>query len=582
MNKIYKIFSMLVLLSAVGCADFLDQVPDDFMTIDEVFQKKAESEKYLANVYSYVKDESPQWVDHPWGAACDEIESTWQKYDVYKINIGNWNASTPPYAYWESYYDGIRSATYFINRIDENDEIRTLDGQGRIDQYKAEARFLRAYYYFMLMRQYGPIVLIGNTEIPVDAPLSDISLPRFPFDECVEYVVSELDAAAEVLPLVPENNKDYGRATKGAALAAKARLLLYAASPLYNGNTTVADYKNLDGTNLISQTYNQEKWKRAADAAKDVIDLGIYELYEDASGDALKSVQGVFSAPWNEECIWVRKTNNLPNWDVHCTVRRAGGWSGVGIVQQAVDAFFMKDGLSIEESPLYSEQGFTDGVFNMYLNREPRFYASVLYSGATYVGGSIKDPVKIDFSYNGMDGKSGAGDDYTPTGYLVRKNVEPGTNRVGGEKIERPYILIRLAEMYLSYAEALAEYGGNETEVLKYVNLIRKRAGIPEYGTKVGQVAVPTGDALIQAVRNERRVELMFECHRFFDIRRWMIASDVMGAMYGMNVDANGEDFFKRTNVNRNHLWRSSYYWWPIQQFEMDRGDGKLVQSPGW
>ncbi len=581
MKKIYKVTKVLLLAVFVSGCNFLDQVPDDFMTIDEAFQKKAETERYLANVYSYVKNEASQWADHPWGGASDELEITWQRYDVYKINIGNWNASNPPYNFWRAYYNGIRSATYFINHIDENNEIRTLDGQARIDQYKAEARFLRAYFYFMLMRQYGPAILIGDTEIPVDAPLSDFSRPRSAFDDCVEYVVSELDLAASVLPLVPDNSRDYGRATKGAALATKARLLLYAASPLYNGNTLFKDYKNPDGAMLISQTYDHEKWKRAADAAKDVIDLGIYDLYRDSEGDVMKSVKGSVQEPWNIEAIWVRKGNTLTDWDIHCSVRRAGGWSGVGVTQEAVDAFFMEDGLPIDQSPLYYEEGFTDGVFNMYQKREPRFYASVLYNGQTYTGGELKDPTVIDFSYNGKDGKSGAGENYTKTGYLALKNIEPGTNRLGNEFVERPLVLIRLAEIYLNYAEALAEYGGNDTEVLRYLNLVRERAGVPAYGGGANQIQVPSGSGLIDVIRAERCVELMFECHRFFDMRRWMIAKGVMGDMHGMNVDANGYDFFVRKKVS-NHLWKDSYYWWPIQQYEMDRGDGKLVQSPGW
>src|SRR5690606_13213049 len=167
-----------------------------------------------------------------------------------------------------------------------------------------------------------------------------------------------------------ESAAEYGRATKGYALAVKARLLLYAASPQYNGNTDVAAFTSADGVPLISQTYDEAKWQRAADAAKAVIDLGIYSLYKDPSGDVLKSLDGIFLQPWNSEQIMVRKWNDVARWDVHCMPRQAGGWSGLGPTQETVDAYFMSDGLSIAESPLYVEKGFTnvDGleIYNMY------------------------------------------------------------------------------------------------------------------------------------------------------------------------------------------------------------------------
>ncbi len=579
---ILQLILFILIFVCSGCSGYLDQVPDDRQTIDEVFQKKGPSEEYLASVYNYIRDESNQWAGNPWTGNSDEMEVAWAKYDIYRINIGNWNAADAPFGFWGSYYQGIRSATYFINHIDHNDEILRLDGRKLIDQYKAEARFLRAYFYFMLMRQYGPVVIVNNV-LAADAPVSELMLPRSPFDECVAYVVGQLDSAAAVLPLAPAQDRDFGRITKGIALSVKSRLLLYAASPEYNGNKGFADFKNLDGSPMISQTFSREKWKKAADAAKEVIDLGIYQLYKDPSGDLMKTQRDIFFSPWNTECIFVRKSTNLSDWDVHCSLRRAGGWSGLGVTQEMVDAYFMKDGKSIYESSLYSENGLTNGIFNMYLNREPRFYAAVTYNGCKYKSGAItSDSVIVDLTYSGTDGKQIGGEDYTHTGYLVYKNLSPETNRLAWKFNNRPLVLIRLAEIYLNYAEALAEYGGteNESEALTYLNLIRERAGIPQYGSGENPLPTPSGDELIQKIRMERRVELAFETHRWFDIRRWKIADKVMGDMHGMDIDKNGNEFYQRV-VASNHTWKNAYYWWPIPQYEMDRSN-LIVQNPGW
>lgn len=573
------IYICLLLPLISSCSDYLDQVPNDRQTMDEVFQKKGPTEQYLANVYSFVPDESNVWEGCPWVGNTDELEVAWAKYPIYRINVGNWNAADAPFSNWNNYYTAIRSASYFMKNIDGNAEILKLDGQDLIDQYKAEARFLRAYYYFLLMRQYGPVVIIGENVIPVDASVDDVQLQRTPFDSCVSYVVNELDKSILDLPLTQSQEKEYGRVTKGVAMAVKSRLLLYAASPEYNGNTAFADFKNLDGTPLISQTYNKEKWKKAADAAKAVIDLNLYDLYKDPSGDPVKSYRGIHLVAWNNEGIFVRKNNGLSGYDVHCSLRSAGGWNGLAPLQEMVDAYFMKDGKSISESPLYSETGSTAGIFNMYLNREPRFYASILYNGRKYKGGAItKDSIVTQMNYTGKDGKKSGGEDYSHTGYLVYKNVSPETNRLTNKNNSRPFILYRLGEIYLNYAEALAEYGGADDEALIYLNLIRERAGVPEYGSD--ELPAVTGAALIEKIRAERRVELAFEGHRWFDVRRWKIAESMMGDMHGMDVNSDGDKFYKRVVV-ATHSWKESYYWWPIAQYEMDRAF-KVVQNPGW
>jgi starch-binding outer membrane protein, SusD/RagB family len=575
---------LLICFCFGSCKKYLDQVPDDRITIEEVFQKKASSEQYLANVYSYIPDnEGNQWDANPWTTSCDEIQDSWTSHACTILNLGIISSSNVPFAKWGRYYQGIRSATYFINHIDGNTEILALNGQQLIDQYKAEARCLRAWFYFCLMRQYGPVVLLGETEVAPDA--TEIQFPRSTYDECVAYVSSQLDEAAAILPNVPSRNGqpsdlEYGRMTKGIALAIKSRLLLYAASPLYNGNTTYANYTNQDGTVLINQVYSEAKWQAAADAAKAVIQSGLYNLYKTSDNDPIASYRGVLLEPLNSEVIFSRPANNLWDWENHCNLRSAGGWNGMSPTQEMVDAYFMKDGKTIKESSLYQEAGFTDGVYNMYLNREPRFYASVTYNGSVWQGGALTVPTTVDLTYSGRDGKKDGKEDYSHTGYLARKNLHPGSNRLTNSFVSRPYVMIRLGEIYLNYAEALNEYDPGNADILKYLNLIRERAGVPQYGSP--GLPVPVGkEAMREKIRAERRIELAFETHRWFDIRRWKILEQtVNGDLHGMNVDGDGDDFYKRTVIT-SRVFRPAYHWFPVEQSELDKAR-LVVQAPGW
>jgi len=594
LNTVVFIFCGLVLLSS--CKKYLDQVPNDRITMEEVFQKESLSEQFLANVYSYILDEGDPIHNDPFIGCADEVDFTWSGNDNYRVNVGNMSRASIPFDFWGSYYNGIRSATYFMQHIDENDEIRRLHGQGLIDQYKAEARFLRAFFYFCLMRQYGPVILLGDKVLPPDASADAFQLARSPFDSCVDYVSKELDTVAQQLPLVPhkdgsESDGDYGRATKGMALAVKARLLLYAASPLYNGNTDgiLAGFKTASGLPLISNKKDPSKWEKAANAAKDVIDLGIYKLYKDPSGNVMKSLQGVFSQAWNSEQIFVRKSYGLTTWDVHCEPRQAGGWSGVGPTQEMVDAYFMADGKLPGESSVYSAKGFTDvngrQVLNMYRNREPRFYRDITYNNAMWKGGTMNDSAAITFYVDGPNGKNGHPSDWTKTGYLCRKNVASQTN-VGsggnGFQQSRPLALFRLAEIYLDYVEALNEYAPGNSDILKYLNMVRERAGVPQYGTGTNALPVPADQQeMRKKIWAERKVELAFEGHRFFDIRRWKIAPQVMGTLHGMDISKSGDAFYNIVPTLTPHLFLPAYYWWPISQYELDR-DQVLKQNPGW
>lgn len=590
---IYTLLLALVLLMP-GCRKgFLDQVPDDRITIDEVFSKRRGLEQYLANIYDRIRDESNQWEANPWLGCSDEADMTWARngYNSYFMNIGSWDPTSGFYDFWGHYFQGIRSASYFMENADKCQEILALpEGDNLLRKYKAEARLLRAYFYFCLLRQYGPVPLLGEKTLPPDVPFEETQIPRNSYDECVAFITSELDRAGADLPLQQTDLVEYGRVTKAFALAIKSRLLLYAASPLVNGNADYAEFKNQDGKQLISQQADIAKWQKAADAAKAVIDLGIFNLLKknDASGnfDPFLSCRDILLDPWNRETIYARPGNDVYSWEVHCSPRFAGGWCGVAATQQIVDAFHMANGKMISEAGSgYVEDGFsaadtkytTAGTYNMYVNREPRFYVSITYNGMTWFNTS-EGVKKVELYNTGNTGKKGSYD-YSRTGYIIRKNYHPNTYPRQNRSVARPLVLFRLGEIYLNYAEALNEAQPGHPDILAYVNMIRERAGIP------GLPAGLTQDEMRMRIRQERRVELAFEYHRYFDTRRWKVALQTDGgSFYGMNVDAGTslEDvsFYKRT-VFETRIFERKHYFFPIPQFDIDRNK-KLVQNPGW
>lgn len=591
---------MIGLLGAFpSCKKFLSQVPDDKQTIDDVFKKKSTTEQYLANVYAYIRSEGDWNNNSPWEGLSDEIDVTYNDYPTYSMNLGQWDRNRDSYNFWRTYYQGIRSASYFMQRVDECPELQ--DEQKT--QYKAEARVLRAYFYAMLMRQYGPVIILPDLAVAPDASIDQFSFPRNTYDECTNFVSTEIDAAIPSLPVSQGSTQEYGRIKKGMALAIKARMLLYAASPLFNGNADYADFKNPDGPQLISQQYDATKWKKAADAAKAVIDMPDYSLYKELDGTGkikpYESCKNVFLKDWNPEIILARVVSDgLYSIDKNGSPYVLGGWSSWGPTQQSVDAFFMANGRSIEDPASgYTETGFAAtagtyyaaGTSNMYVGREPRFYVDVTFNLSKWInnasnnnGGTGSAPITIQMYKGGNSGQY-TGRNWSRTGYCVRKMVNP-SSLVGPDKIAaRTEVIYRLAEIYLNYAEALNEYAPGHTDIKKYINLIRERAGIPQYGAASGEVPEPASqDAWRQAIRKERRVELAFEYHRYFDTRRWKIAEQTDGGpMYGMDVNATTTADFSKRVVFETRVFLKKNYLWNILQNELSK-DKNLVENPGW
>jgi hypothetical protein len=601
MQKIFYTMLALSIVTFPSCKKYLSQVPDENLTLDKTFSNWQTANQFLSGVYTRVPDEYGQrdaGGDHNaglWTCASDEAELTWQDRRTNNLNNGSWDASTDIVgSYWANYYKGIRDASVFIQKADNIKGIST----DQIIQHKAEARALRAIYYFYLMRIYGPVVLLGETPVPVDA---NLQVPRNSYDECTQYVADELQKAAQDLPVqYSDNDQDGGRITKGVALAIRAQALMYAASPLFNGNADYASMKNKDGKQLISQTYDAGKWATAAGAYRDFITQFVPSVYdlnvERTNGviDAYMSCKDAIIKDWNKEAIFVRVANSIGPWQYALTPFHDGapggndsrGGTAIDPTQNMVDAFFTANGRSIDD-PLsgYQSSGYSvfqaplddqaRSIYNPWVNREPRFYVNITYSNSLWLN-TQNGKVYTDLTFHGNSGHSKTSNDYSRTGYVARKAMGFGK----WDFNNRTLPLLRLAEVYLNYAECLNESDPSNPDVLKYLNLIRERAGVPLYGST--DIDAPASQAEMRtALRKERRVELAFENNRFFDVRRWKIAEQTdNGPMYGLTIDSDLPDFTKVV-VFENRVFGKQHYLFPLPSGDVNN-DKQLVQNTGW
>ncbi len=626
MNKLIRYITIIVALFLVSaCEDYLDTRPDNMMTVEEIFKTRKTAENYLANVYKYLRTEINYGSAGAWSAMADEVDVTYADYWVSNFNVGAMTQATDYMNNWRTMYRGIRSATFFMENVDR---VPTDDGNGMTEklkkQYKSEARFLRAMFYFYIFRQYGPPVLLGDEVIAPDASMAETALPRATVSETVNYIVSELNAVIQsrtIPEFLPESNLDYGRITESACRALKARVLLYAASDFYNTdiNTPYKNFKDKEGKQLFDYTNEgrTERWQRAVDANLDVINLPAYSLFEEKDPVTNKinpylSFKNLFTTDWNSEMIFGRPSGGFWETEMH-SPRTVNGWSGWGATQELVDIFYTKNGLPIDQDPTYTETGFSTsnsdesytsngrvfnytetGTYKMYVNREPRFYATISFDNSRWLA-PAKDGTYIRTRYfNGGNSGVYTGRNYSKTGYGIRKHNNPNAD-VGNNKIpEHVEILFRLGEIYLNYVEALNEvsYSNNLPEILTYLNKIRTRAGVPAYGYGADELPVPANqEAMRQAIYRERRIELALEGHRYFDAIRWMTKDgsgnpithaerDFDGPKHGMSVNEKEAGFHKRS-VFETRVWKKKNNLFPIHIDEIYK-DKNLVQNPFW
>jgi hypothetical protein len=597
---ILSVVTGLLALVLFSC-EYLDQQPDNLLTEGMIWETRANAESFLYNVYSYVY--ASDGGDAPSMGASDESSVSIPSTAVRQMVSGNWSAQSWNTYVWGNYYTGIRKSFVFEENIYKvpasqlSDELKS--------QYTAEAKFLRGWFYWKLLQQYGPFVKL-NSVLSQNADFHQY--PRAPFDTCVAYINQLMDISAAGLPTVWNSTSNYGRPTKGTCLAVKAQVALLAASSLWNGNTRFANFKNHDGIALAPAQYDANKWKTAADAAKAVIDMGTYKLY--TAANPYLSCRNLFLTNWNDEIIF--SNNNWSFWGfTKCASPGPGGYSIYNATQNIADAFSMNNGKTINDPTSgYVESGFAvsdganswehkKGEWNMYANREPRFYAYIQYNGHPVLPAPTTDDKnyyssdankdgngRVEFYYNGHSGQKAAGSSNI-TGYDVLKRISPDDNIRNDNTAYRPYILIRYAEILLDYVEALNEYDPSNSDIVKYLNMVRERAGLPGIDA-VYPDAVGNKDKMREYILNERQVELCFESDRYYTlVRRQLLGDSKNQTIYGMNVNADDgglgfsfTGFYTRT-LFQNRYWDDKMYLYPIQQTDIDR-DNALVQNPGW
>jgi len=492
---------------------------------------------------------------------------------------------------WNGRYRAIRDCNVFLENIDKlPDDSKLTDGVTFKNRLKGEATFFRAWYYNMLISYFGAVPLITKSYTLTD----DFTAARNTYAECVKFIADECDAAAALLPL--ENTGDNnGRVTKGAALALKSRVLLYAASDLHN----TTKFSSFAKPELLGYTDGDrtQRWQAAKDAAKAVMDLGIYSLYQPSpasAAEATKNYEDLFTSSKSVEDIFVRYFSVSAGQGADFWVEFPNGFGGIeytGPTSEMVDAYEMKDGTTFSRTiPAQN--------LEPYKNRDPRFYASVLYEGATFrprpaslqgidplgvlrVGTWEKwDGSKIVYEY-GLDSRNSAvyGGGYNNAGTTMLKFLKRTTDMYVNHQDDLTWRFIRYSEIILNYAEACIGLGLDD-EARTYINMIRKRAAMPDI--------TESGTALKLRYQNERRIELAFENHRFFDVRRWMIAEQAYHPMHGVDVvyklnpDHTTATIPTITPVQiTDGKWDDKAYFMPISRDEVNKNN-KLVQNPGY
>ncbi|MEA5130135.1 MAG: RagB/SusD family nutrient uptake outer membrane protein [Proteiniphilum sp.] len=647
-NRIMLLLGTFILCTMqFSCADFLD-VDDYFRNttqLDSIFQRKELVDQYIRGAASYLPNEGNLWTNapNPFQGASDENFTSFNdgRHAAIKLLLDEITAFNNEFNNYANYYTGIRKASIVLQRINEVQDISDLDRR----DFMGRCYFLRGYYYYQLLLQYGPVPIMSDQAIAVDASVEEMSKERSTYDECIEHICENMKMASDLL-YSERASDEISIPTKGAALAVISRVRLYSASPWFNGGSggLYADWKRKsDGAHFISQNVDNEKWGKAAVAAKRIIDLGLYELYisprkSDTKAlpevvmntfntrpigqfnpgviDPFRSYSEVFSGDvsvsMNDEIIYsCRPTQSGKDSPAGIAMPALmGGMNGLNLTQDVADAFYMEDGASYSQPDAAHEaigvaksfSGYTlsGNAARMHNNREMRFYVTIgfnhcIWPNASYTGSSNLKNLEVQYYADGNAGPpANFAVDYNHSGYTLKKYVNAEDIITNGSIRPKSFPIFRYAEILLNYAEALNELEGSysedgiqvtgrdENEILDAFNQIRYRAGLPGLTTLPGQTQMR------DLIKKERRIEFVCEGHRYHDLRRWGDAYAAYNRpVLGMNIKARRAErqaFYTITTLTDDKARRYfdyKNYFYPIPKTALDKND-KLVQNPGW
>lgn len=633
MKNILKLSIIFTLVFSPGCEDFLNVTPDNIATIDHAFRMRTTAERFLFTCYSYMPshaslNENPALLggDELWLVATNSNP-------IWQIARGNQRIVNPYGNAWQGangpkdIYQGIRECNVFLENIGLVPDITETERR----RWISEVKFLKAYYHYYLIRMYGPIVLIKEN-LPVSASPDEVRIPRSPVDECFDYVIQLIDEALADLPVKIEFEvSELGRITQAIALSLKAKVLVTAASPLFNGNTDYTGFTNKDGTPLFNTTFDKDKWQKAADACKVAVNfcdsLGhrLYEYIPLFSQYTLSdttmiqmSIRNAFNEKWNPEIIWANTNsmssglqgNSTPRGLDPALTASTGAQGNIAPPLKMAELFYSNNGVPIDEDINWDyanrfnlripghdhrfnlKQGYT--TVQLHFDRENRYYASLGFDGGIWYGqGHYNDEGDDILFVSSKQGQPAAPinlSSYSTTGFWPKKYTHFQSVIGTGSTFTRenyPWPVIKLNDLYLLYAEALNEVSGPSTEVYFYLDKIRARAGLPGVEAAWNVFSInpdkyKTQAGLREIIHRERTIELMFEGQRFWDLRRWKTAVNEMNnPITGWDLDQSSAEGYYRERLVFNQTFRLRDYLWPLNENTM-LANPMLVQNPGW
>lgn len=526
MKKLAIIFTIAGLAAVSACKKTLDEQPQSQVSQDEYWTTEADAINAVNNCYRRLGD-----IDNRIFLSCATDDSySWSDWpsDVRLVGNGSASISTGMFSnFWSNLYKMIASCNDVLDNIDRDKALS--DSLNR--RLKAETRFIRAYAYQQLTGLFGDVILRTTTP-----PIENFNATRTPRAEVAQFIATELDSAAKYLPVTYDAN-NVGRATRGAALGLKARVMLY-----------------------------EGKYAEAAAAAKEVIDMHTYVIDNDYvslfNGTNKNSLEILLSARYVKSTL----PNAIATWVGGPSI---GGWSQVVPLQSLVDAYECTDGKTIDKSQLYDPA-------HPYDNRDPRLKMTVVVPGVEVNG------ITIDVtSKNSLDALSKNNASFT--GFYYKKYVPDDIQGNWDSNSYNDLVLLRFAEVLLTYAEAKIELDQIDASVYDAINQVRQRPGVMMKALTA--VDHPDQRTLRDAVRRERRVEFPMEDNRLFDIRRWKIAETVMtGPVYGIlnNFDPTRQDYNKHVLVEQRSFNAGRDYLWPVPQSETSINPNALPNNGGW
>ena len=601
MKAKYFILAMLFVIGANSCSDFLETTPLTEFSETSVFSDPVLVETFINHIYFRLDE--PLTDGRNTSNLVDEghYRGNAGSLDFNRGRITQDNLPAVGFRRnrsWDDLYKTIRFCNIFFDNVEKVPfGTNLIDGKTMKDRMSGEVHFLRAYLYFYLVGTYGGVPIIDE----VYGLDSDFEKARSSFEESVKFIVNECD---EAIRLLPENNSgvNFGRATVGAARALKSRVLLYAASDLYN-TVVFPEYSNQDLIRYTSVSANDRltRWQAAKAAARAVIDMNKYALYkaDPAPGDSVaQNLTEIYTSSTTEEDIFFKFFTPAmsQNYTLYTSPNGYHGWGTNAPIGNMVDAYEMRDGTKFDwNNPQHAAMPYS--------NREPRFYASILFNEAQWVertsDGKVLDPdnriqtgtweewsptlndMVLRF---GLDTRKSPIEDWNGsyTGYYLRKYLDPGISGSDPNILKgtMTWRWSRYGEILLNYAEACLELG-EEDEAKTYINMIRRRAGLP--------ALTETGEALRQRYRNERRIELCFEDHRFYDVRRWVIGPEAYNIQvtqaiieYKLQPDHTTATIPEvKHQVFETREWDNKAYFLPILRAEMNKNP-LLINNPGY